>query len=253
LSEHDFEHVTKRRIVIEHEDLRLVAHRLSLTGCSGFANMRALPTLELLRSPAMAFRMGRVATTAAFIFASIIAGAACGRASISTQPAISDDPRDFYPLRAGNAWSYDVDTGDAVTTLAITRVEAFDGRVAEVHTGRSVLLYEVSAEGIRELDANAWVLRAPLREGASWPGRGGRSARVVAADSGARTAAGDFDDCVEVLETGGKLELEVRTLYCRGVGPVSVESTMRSKVGERTLSVSASLRGYDVSAPGSRP
>ena len=189
----------------------------------------------------------------ALTFASIIAGVACGAASTVTKSAPSDDPREFYPLHAGNAWSYDVDTGDSVTTLAITRVEAFDGRIAEVHTGRSVLFYEVSAEGIREPDANAWILRAPLREGASWPGRGGRSARVVAVESSARTAAGDFDDCVEVLETGGKLELEVRTLYCRGVGPVSVESTMRSKVGERTLSVSASLRGYDVSAPGSRP
>jgi hypothetical protein len=201
----------------------------------------------------MSFRMGRGARTVTLTFASIIAGVACGAASTVTQPARSDDPRDFYPLRAGNAWSYDVDTGDSVTTLAITRVEAFDGRIAKVHTARSVLLYEVSAEGIREPDSNAWVLRAPLRDGASWPGRGGRSAQVVAVQSSARTAAGDFDDCVEVLETGGKLELEVRTLYCRGVGPVSVESTMHSTVSERTLTVSARLRGYQLSAAGSRP
>ena len=201
----------------------------------------------------MAFLMERGARTLAFVIGSIVGGAACGAASSSTQPAPVDDPRDFYPLHAGNAWSYEVDTGDEVPTLAITRVEAFDGRIAEVRTGRSVVRYEASAEGIRELDANAWVLRAPLREGASWPGRGGRSARVVAIDASAQAAAGDFDDCIEVLETGGKLELEVRTLYCRGVGPVSIEATMRSNLSERSLGVSASLRGYDVSAAASRP
>ncbi|MGB8331782.1 MAG: hypothetical protein WCE62_16765, partial [Polyangiales bacterium] len=44
-------------------------------------------------------------------------------------------PADLYPLQTGNAWSYDVDTGEASTTLAVTRVAAFDGHFAEVHTG----------------------------------------------------------------------------------------------------------------------
>jgi hypothetical protein len=162
------------------------------------------------------------------------------------------DPSELYPLHAGNAWSYDVDTGEASTTLATVRVEAFDGHIAEVHTGRSVVRYEVLDEGIRVPPGDAWLLRAPLVEGATWPGRGGRAARVVSTDTTTETPAGTFDRCLEVLETGGQLELEVRTVYCPGVGPVWLGSTMHSNVSDRVVTVSAKLRGYDVSpAPSS--
>ena len=82
------------------------------------------------------------------------------------------EPGDLYPLQTGNAWSYDVDTGEASTTLAVTRVEVFDGRIAEVRTGREVVRYEVLAEGIRVPPGDEWLIRAPLQEGATWPSRG---------------------------------------------------------------------------------
>ncbi len=160
------------------------------------------------------------------------------------------DPFDLYPLRAGNAWSYDVDTGEASTTLAVTRVASFDGHLAEVHTGSAVMRYQVSAEGIRAPPGDAWIIRAPVEEGATWQGRGGRIARVISINTVVQTPAGQFDRCVEVLETGGKLDLEVRTVYCPGVGPVSVRSTMRSSVSDRVVTVSAQLRGYEVSPSG---
>lgn len=162
------------------------------------------------------------------------------------------EPSDLYPLATGNAWSYDVDTGEPSTTLAVTRVETFDGRVAEVRTAQTLLRYEVLPEGIRVPPRDEWVLRAPFEEGATWPGRGGRTARLVSMGLRVETRAGAFDGCVLVSETGGKLELEVRTVYCPRVGPVSVESTMRSNVSDRVMTVSAKLRGYDVS-PTSSP
>jgi hypothetical protein len=155
-------------------------------------------------------------------------------------------PSDLYPLKTGNAWSYDVDTGEASTTLGITRVEAFDGRIAEVHTGRAVVRYEVLPEGIRVPPGDAWLVRVPLVEGATWPGRGGRAARLVSTGMTIETPAGTFDQCIEVAETGGELELEVSTVYCPRVGPVRVVSTMRSNLSDRVVQVSAQLRGYDV-------
>ncbi len=155
-------------------------------------------------------------------------------------------PSDLYPLQTGNAWSYDVDTGDESTTLGIARVEAFDGRIAEVHTGRTVVRYEVLPEGIRVPPGDAWLIRAPLVEGATWAGRGGRTARLASIDMTVETPAGTFDGCVEVVEMGGKLELEVRTVYCPQVGPVRVSSTMHSNVSDRVATVSAQLRGYEV-------
>lgn len=157
------------------------------------------------------------------------------------------EARDLYPLQTGNAWSYDVDTGEPSTTLAVTRVESFDGRIAEVRTGQTLLRYEVIREGIRVPSADEWVLRAPFEEGATWPGRGGRTARLVSMGLRVETRAGTFDNCVLVSETGGELELEVQTVYCAMVGPVLVESTMRSNLSDRALTVSARLRGYDVS------
>ena len=191
-------------------------------------------------------RTVRSSITAGSIAVLLLVGSSCGGMSSSAPSKATNDPRDFFPLRAGNAWSYDVDTGESVSTLAITRVEAVDGRMATVRTAQTVVVYELSSQGIREADAGGWVLRAPLREGEAWPGRGGRSARLVSTDASAQTVAGDFDDCIEVLESGGRLELEVRTVYCRGVGPVAVASTMRSNVSERVLTVRASLRGYVV-------
>ncbi len=189
-----------------------------------------------------AIRLGAAAT---------LITAACAS---TVRPALPKaiEPSDLYPLATGNAWSYDVDTGEPSTTLAVTRVETFDGRVAEVRTAQTLLRYEVLPEGIRVPPRDEWVLRAPFEEGATWPGRGGRTARLVSMGLRVETRAGAFDGCVLVSETGGKLELEVRTVYCPRVGPVSVESTMRSNVSDRAMTVSAKLRGYDVS-PTSSP
>jgi hypothetical protein len=173
--------------------------------------------------------------------------AACAGRSPSAPAHTAIEPSDLYPLQTGNAWSYDVDTGEASTTLAVTRVEAFDGRIAEVRSGRTVVRYEVLAEGIRVPPGDEWLVRAPFEEGATWPGRGGRTARLISTNATVETRAGNFGGCVEVLEIGGKLEVEVRTVYCPGVGPVSLDATMRSDVSDRITTVSAQLRGYDVS------
>jgi len=190
--------------------------------------------------------------------ASIAALAVCLAAACATESGVvanptALDPLDFYPLRVGHAWSYDVDTGEPSTTLAVTRVEAFDGTIAELRTGESVVRYEVASDGIRLRGADAWLIRAPIRVGATWPAPGGRSAELVSLGAMSETPAGRFDDCLEVLEVGGKLDLEVRTVYCRGIGPTSVTSTMRSKQSARSLTVSARLRGYEISPRVSGP
>lgn len=240
LLEQDLEHVPYGGIVIEHENRFVLRHIRILTAGEPVANMRSLPTSELLSSPDMTLRLRAVGAALSLLVA-------CAGNTPPSPQHVALVPSDLYPLQTGNAWSYDVDTGETSTTLAITRVEAFDGRVAEVHTGHSLVRYEVLPEGIRVLPGDAWLIRAPLEEGETWPGRAGRSARLVSTHATFATRAGTFDRCVEVVETGGKRELEVRTVYCPGVGPVAVDSTMRSKVSDRVLTVSARLRGYDVS------
>ena len=161
-----------------------------------------------------------------------------------------DDPRDFYPMQVGNAWSYDVDTGEGTTTLAVTRVESFDGRVAALRTAKAIVRYEATPDGIRLATGDAWLLRAPLEVGRTWSAPGGREAELLSRRVSVATPAGTFQSCVEVREVGGKLDLEVRTVYCSGVGPVSVSSTMKSDTGDRALTVVARLRGYSVNRTG---
>jgi hypothetical protein len=180
------------------------------------------------------------------VIVSIVVGG-CGAAKRSTPgSATAIAPIDLYPLRSGNAWSYDVNTGDPSSTLAVTRVETVDGSVATVRTGEQTVQYEVREDGIRVVSEGAWLFRLPYEDGASWPARGGRTGRLVSTEVSIKTRAGSFTDCLEVVETGGKLELEVRTVYCPSVGPVAVDSTMRSNVSDRSISVHARLRGYRV-------
>lgn len=155
-------------------------------------------------------------------------------------------PVDLYPFQEGNAWSYDVHTGDASTTLAVKRVESVHGPIATVSTGNASVRYEIRDEGIYVLSDEAWLFRAPLEEGATWPARGGRTGEIVSTVASIETPAGSFRGCLEVRETGGKLGLVVRTIYCPFIGPVAVDSTMRSDVSDRSASVSARLRGYTV-------
>lgn len=170
----------------------------------------------------------------------------CATAGSPGDEAAARESHVFYPLESGNAWSYDVDTGDASTTLAVTRVEGRDGTEARVRTGAEVVRYEVLEDGIRTVPEGAWLFRAPLVVGSEWPAPGGRHAQVVSIDAEVTAPAGSFEGCLDVLETGGELDLEIRTVYCPGVGPVRVESTMRSSVSERRLTVTATLRGYRV-------
>lgn len=179
--------------------------------------------------------------------ASIAMCVGCATAPRPAETRAPLDVRELYPLAEGNAWSYDVDTGNGSTTLATTRVDRRSADVATVKTGEATTRYHLSAEGIRVETEDAWLLRTPLQEGASWPARGGRIAELVAIDTEADTPAGRFERCVQVVERGGRLRLEVRTVYCAGVGPVSVVSAMRSDTSDRVLTVSARLRGFRVS------
>lgn len=191
----------------------------------------------------MSLRVGTVLSS--MLWVALVCSCA-GRSSAPTEPRAAG-VLDLYPFAKGNAWSYDIDTGESSTTLAVTRVESFDGKIAEVRTASATIRYEVRPDGVYVPSEDAWVIRAPVRVGSTWLGRGGREARVVATAVTADTPAGTFEQCVDVMEEGGKLELEVRTVYCPNVGPVIVTSTMRSHVSERVLTVSARLRGFSVS------
>lgn len=158
-------------------------------------------------------------------------------------------PHRLYPLSAGNVWSYDVDLGleGEPPALAITRVQSVEGSRITVSSGpdqNEWVEYELRPEGIFRVASGNWLLRAPIERGAEWPSGSGRTARVTSVTESVETPAGDFTGCVKVEETGDEAGRDIMTVYCPDVGPVFVQSGMRSRLSGMTARVVARLRGY---------
>ena len=160
----------------------------------------------------------------------------------------------LYPMRAGSVWTYDVDTGEgAPPTLAITRVTSSEGGQVDVSSGGPPIRYEQRSDGLYRADRRAYVLKQPLRKGATWDAGQGATAEVLDVDKRVSTAAGDFSGCVEVREAGGNTPKVVRTVFCPDIGPVELESSMGLAVTGRSARVLARLRGYDFAAAAQAP
>jgi hypothetical protein len=171
----------------------------------------------------------------------------CGGAAPSVKPTDPLDVGRLYPLRKGSIWTYDVDTGQGLPTLAITRVTASDGTRIEVSSGADPIVYERRPDGLFRSDRGVYVLKAPLRKGERWDAGGGAEAEVTDTAKSVTTPAGDFRGCVEVLERGGQAGKQVRTVFCPDVGPVELDSSMQMELSGQVARVHAVLRGYDFS------
>jgi len=156
------------------------------------------------------------------------------------------DPLVLYPLALGNVWSYNIDTGTDMATLAITRVIAVVGRRIEVSSGGDPAVYDLRPEGIYQPGTETWLLRRPIRAGAEWPSTGGRTARVASVSAAVETPAGAFTGCVRIEESGGETGQTIRTVYCPNVGPVLVESVTQLELARTPVRVIGRLLGFQL-------
>jgi hypothetical protein len=187
----------------------------------------------------------RVASLACVSLAAGLVLAGCAAQASAGKSAAPPAVERFYPLRAGSVWTYDVDTGEGVPVLAITRVVAREGNSARVSSGAEPVAYEQRTDGLFRPGRNAYLLKAPLVEGASWDDGEGGVARITRTGVTLSTVAGSFSGCVEVSEGGSAKQ--VRTVFCPDVGPVELESSMAMALTGKSVRVKASLRGYDFS------
>jgi hypothetical protein len=197
---------------------------------------------------------GPTALPAAAVVALITAlcAGACAGAGVHPKSAHDLSPSSLYPLGAGYAWSYDVDTGDAQPTLAVARVVQVQNGNVTVATGAdSVLRYSVRSDGIARADDSGYLLKAPIGPGATWTSGQGALAQVTQLHVTLDTPAGKLTDCVAVDEHNAATGQHITTTYCPGVGPAQVVSEM--EVRGQTLRVVARLRGYTVDTTSSAP
>ena len=177
---------------------------------------------------------------------------ACGGAAPRAQPDAPLQVERLYPLRAGSVWTYDVDTGEGVPVLAITRVLSSTPERIEVSSGSDPLLYQQRPEGLFRSDLGIYVLRNPVQKGPRWD-QNGASAEITDVGKSVSTEAGEFRGCVEVVEQGGPSDKHVRTVFCPDVGPVEIESLVNISLTGKSARVLARLRGYDFSGASSQP
>jgi len=157
-------------------------------------------------------------------------------------------PANLYPLGEGYVWSHEHDDGipDTPHATAVSRVIRHDGERYEVSNGSSSDSFEVRPGGIYQLGRSAWVLKAPIEVGATWPASGGRTARVTSLDERVEVPAGRFEACARIEESGGDAGLSVVTIFCPGVGPVWTQVTQHSDLGGAPVEVVARLLGCNL-------
>lgn len=171
-----------------------------------------------------------------------LAAAACSAPQSPARPRGPITARDYFPLRVGAAWSYDTVTGFGGDSIlaAISVVRADGGRFA-VRSGTHTETYELRPDGVvREGD---YILRDPIRVGASWEARDGGRFEVRAV-GGTRTVNGQaYRGVIEVLRASPATQIRTTTWYALDVGAIEIDARTTSSLGQ-TIAVRSTLRGY---------
>lgn len=149
----------------------------------------------------------------------------------------------LYPMKVGNAWSYDVESESPdAPTLLVNRVSQIEGRRVIMETGGEPIVYEMRRDGIYWPAKGGYLLKDPISEGAAWGMRSGSRSRIASMSKTFRASGQVFQNCVEILLESS--EQRVRTLYARDVGPVFIEAELHMEDFDYTFR--ATLRGYQV-------
>lgn len=130
----------------------------------------------------------------------------------------------FFPLPEGHIFHY-VTEDDGEGGMLVTRVHRTDATHAELRTSNATKRFVLRPDGVA-YEGGAYILKAPLERGTSWPGEHGGTTRIDALDVEAVVPEGRFGGCLRTVEEGGRIPgARYLTTYCPGVGMVSLEVT----------------------------
>ena len=190
----------------------------------------------------------------AFFLASSLSGLAC--ATTQKAPAPTPPPEQaaaYFPLLPGWKWAYEIEKGgDKI--LATYAVLQQIGDTVIVQAGEERNGYAILPEGIarREgLNPGDFLLKTPIRAGASWPLAGGRAV-VISVGQDVTVPAGDYANCAVVEETRTSPDRVLRTTYAAGIGPVTLEYQV-SNPETRRFDVVLRARLLGLTRPGEDP
>jgi hypothetical protein len=192
------------------------------------------------------------------IVALLVFATACCLACAATQKPVARTPpperaADYFPLAPGWKWAYEIEKGGQ-KILATYAVLQQIGDTVVVQAGEERNGYVILADGIARRDSLSpgdFILKTPMRAGASWAVAGGK-ATVVFVGRDVTVPAGAFANCALVEETRSNPDRVVRTTFAAGVGPIEVEVQV-SNPETRKFEVILAARLLGVTRPGEDP
>ncbi len=172
--------------------------------------------------------------------ACLVAVVACTSAETPKTPSRKGAPASspvetYFPLPEGNIFHYVTDE-DGQSGMLVARVHRTDGTHAELRMSNRTQRYMMKPDGVA-YEGGAYILKAPLEKGASWPGEHGGVTKVESVDAEITVPAGHFTGCVRTVEAGqtpGPAKKYTVT-YCPGVGMVALEVSMGDAVAKAVL------------------
>ncbi len=150
----------------------------------------------------------------------------------SPQEARNRDWAKYYPLAKGNVWRYSV-TGNSpnagrksttwrvLNTSSDSNGEIFAVWSSPADADDSGMQLQYASDGVRELSDNFYVLKFPLRKGASWgPENRLRAFTVLNEGDSCKIGELSFSLCAVVQDDDHQAKLRTVTTYAFGVGPI---------------------------------
>lgn len=161
-----------------------------------------------------------------------LAFAACATAPVAPPPATVTEAlraRDFYPLRVGHKWTYEVRAGGQVATRSIEILKE-DGGFYRDSGGGSL---KGDARGLR--DPDRYLLMDPVEKGHKWSSvlsvQSTERYEIIDAGRPCEVPAGLFARCVTVRGTNAidaNRQLVNEVTYAEGVGLVEMHTFART-------------------------
>jgi hypothetical protein len=128
----------------------------------------------------------------------------------------------YFPLEDGKIYNYVTNEGGD-TGMLVAKVHRTDPTHGELRLSNATKRFVYKPDGVG-YEEGAYILKAPLDVGATWPGEHGGTTRVSAKDVSPKVLAGAYTGCIQTIEENGRPPgSRYTTTYCPDVGMVLLE------------------------------
>ncbi len=139
--------------------------------------------------------------------------------------ASGSDVELYFPLVDGKLYQYRGAEDDGQIALRVARVVRTDAKHGQLIYPDGTKRFEYTAEGVREIGSDGYLLKAPISLGTSWRGPHGGMTRIVSLTAAVDVPAGHFAQCLQTIEERlGDRPVRYATTLCPGVGIAVLEA-----------------------------